>query len=135
MSAHWFSLLKEWMPSLRTHFVSLDLPESIEDPDLILQYRHRSMQVKSLEIIPLESIVRGCKLSSPSLCGVPNLEDLTGTALSEYQRSRTVHGIPMPAGLRDGDKLDRPLWTPSTKAEQGDKDENISPSQGSFLTG
>lgn len=134
MSAHWFSLLKEWMPSLRTHFVSLDLPESIGDPDLISRYRHRSMQVRRLEIIPLESIVRGCKVSSLNLFGVADLEDLTGSAFSEYQRSRTVHGIPMPAGLRDGDKFDRPLWTPSTKAEQGDKDENISPSQGSFLT-
>ena len=73
MSTHWFSLLKEWMPSLRTHFISLDLPESIEDPDLISQYRHRSMQVRRLEIIPLESIVRGCKVSCLNFCGVADI--------------------------------------------------------------
>jgi phosphoribosylaminoimidazole-succinocarboxamide synthase len=120
MSAHCFSLLKEWMPSLRTHFVSLDLPESVEDPNLILRYSHRSMQVISLDILPLESIVRG---------------DLTGSAYDEYQRSRTIHGIPLPEGLKESEKLEQPLWTPSTKAEQGDKDENISPSKAEEIVG
>jgi phosphoribosylaminoimidazole-succinocarboxamide synthase len=118
------------MPSLRTHFISLDLPESIKDPDLRSRYSHRSMQVRSLEVIPLESIVRGCRLASPSPCSLADLEDLTGSAFSEYQRSRTVHGIAMPAGLRESEKLEQPLWTPSTKAEKGENDENISPSRG-----
>ena len=74
MSVHWFSLLKEWMPSLRTHFISLDLPDCIEDPDLISQYSQRSMQVKSLEVVPLESIVRGCKISPRSLLGIADLK-------------------------------------------------------------
>ncbi len=134
MSAHWFSLLKAWMPSLRTHFVSLNLPKSIEDPDLILRYSHRSMQVISLDILPLESIVRGCMKSSLSPSSVADLEDLTGSAYDEYRRSRTIHGIPMPEGLRESEKLEQPLWTPSTKAEQGDKDENISPFKGLILT-
>ena len=132
MSVHWFSLLNDWMPSLQTHFLSLDLPKCIKDPDLVSQYSRRSMQVRSLEILPLESIVRGCKIFSPSLFGEADLEDLTGSAFSEYQQSRTVHGIPMPAGLRESEKFERPLWTPSTKAEQGEKDENINPLQGLF---
>lgn len=134
MSVHWFSLLKDWIPSLRTHFVSLALPTCIEDPELISQYSRRSMQVRSLEILPLESIVRGCKISSLSLFDVADLKDLTGSAFGEYQRSQTVHGIPMSAGLRESEKFERPLWTPSTKAEQGEKDENISPLQGLLLT-
>lgn len=93
------------------------------------------MQVRNLEIVPLESIVRGCKMSFLSLSSVADLKDLTGSAFNEYQRSGTVHGIPMPAGLRESEKFERPLWTPSTKAEQGEHDENISPSQGLFLAG
>ena len=120
LSAHWFSLLKGWMPSLSTHFISLELPESIRDPDVRSRYSHCSMQVRSLEVIPLESIVRGY---------------LTGSAFNEYQRSRTVHGIPVPAGLRESEKLEQPLWTPSTKAEQGENDENISPSKADEIVG
>ena len=73
------------------------------------------MQVRRYQILPLESIVRGY---------------ITGTAWNEYTTHGTVHGIPMPAGLREGERLQKPIWTPSTKAEAGRKDENISPEKG-----
>jgi phosphoribosylaminoimidazole-succinocarboxamide synthase len=55
---------------------------------------------------------------------------IKGSAWAEYKRSGTVHGIAMPEGLVESQKLDTPLFTPSTKAEQGDHDENISPEKG-----
>lgn len=70
------------------------------------------MQVRRYKIIPLESIVRGY---------------ITGSAWKEYQSHGTVHGIQMPNGLRESERLEKPIWTPSTKAEQGEHDENISP--------
>ena len=73
------------------------------------------MQVRRYQILPLESIVRGY---------------ITGSAWKEYTTQGTVHGIPMPAGLREGERLREPIWTPSTKAEAGQKDENISPEKG-----
>lgn len=52
-----------------------------------------------------------------------------GSGWKEYARYGTVHGIQMPSGLRESEKLERPLFTPSTKAEQGQHDENIHPDQ------
>lgn len=78
------------------------------------------MQVRRLRIIPIESIVRGY---------------ITGSGWSEYKKSGTVNGIALPAGLIEGQKLPSPLWTPSTKAELGDKDENISPAQARAIIG
>ena len=78
------------------------------------------MQVRKHPILPLESIVRGY---------------ITGSAWAEYQRSGTVHGIPMPPGLKESQKLERPIWTPSTKAEQGEHDENISPAKAREIVG
>lgn len=68
------------------------------------------MQVRRYSIVPLESIVRGY---------------ITGSAWNEYKKSGTVHGMPAPTGLQESQKLDEPLWTPSTKAEAGEHDENI----------
>lgn len=65
-------------------------------------------------MFPIESIVRVY---------------ITGTAWAEYSTSKTVSGIPLPAGLGYRQKLPTPLWTPSTKAEIGDKDENITQAQ------
>ena len=78
------------------------------------------MQVHRLPLVPLESIVRGY---------------LTGSAWAEYLRSGTVHGIPLPKGMKESQKLETPLWTPSTKAEQGEHDENISPQKASEIVG
>lgn len=74
------------------------------------------MQVRKLRILPIEAIVRGY---------------ITGSAWKEYQKSGTVHGIPVPAGLKESEAFPNgPIYTPSTKAEQGEHDENIHPDQG-----
>ena len=78
------------------------------------------MTVRRLKIFPLESIVRGY---------------ITGSGWAEYKRSGTVHGISMPSNLQESQKLETPLWTPSTKAELGDKDENITPDAARKLVG
>ncbi|KAF2208238.1 hypothetical protein CERZMDRAFT_49815 [Cercospora zeae-maydis SCOH1-5] len=110
LSAHWFSLISKHFPELKTHLKSTQLPASVP-LNLAPQLEKRSMQVKRVPVIPLESIVRGY---------------ITGSAWSEYKKSGTVHGMPAPAGLKESQKLEKPLWTPSTKAEQGEHDENIS---------
>lgn len=76
------------------------------------------MQVRKLKVFPIEAIVRGY---------------ITGSAWSEYQKSGTVHGIKVAEGLRESQAFpDGPIYTPSTKAEQGQHDENIHPDQGSI---
>ncbi|GAA4161354.1 phosphoribosylaminoimidazolesuccinocarboxamide synthase [Gryllotalpicola daejeonensis] len=71
----------------------------------------RSMLVKPLDMFPIECVVRGY---------------LTGSGWAEYQESQSVTGIPLPAGLRNGDRLPEPIFTPAWKAPQGEHDENIS---------
>ncbi|MBD4645593.1 phosphoribosylaminoimidazolesuccinocarboxamide synthase, partial [Xanthomonas citri pv. citri] len=66
--------------------------------------------VKRLDMFPVECIARGY---------------LTGSGLAEYRASGTVAGLPLPAGLVDGSRLDPPIFTPSAKAEVGEHDENI----------
>ena len=112
----------------------------------------RAMLVRKAKVVPLEAIVRGyitgasllpsggprrgaiffglCIVSSSSRCLSPPLCVLLGSGWSEYKKSGTVHGITLPAGLVESQKLPEPLFTPSTKAEQGAHDENISPAQG-----
>ena len=110
LSKYWFDLISSNLPDVRTHLISTSVPASIpSDTGAVLE--KRSMMVRRLPLVPLESIVRGY---------------ITGSAWAEYQRSGTVHGISMPAGLRESQKLEKPIWTPSTKAEQGEHDENIS---------
>ncbi|NNC12238.1 phosphoribosylaminoimidazolesuccinocarboxamide synthase [Planctomonas sp. JC2975] len=71
----------------------------------------RAMLVKPLDMYPIECVVRGY---------------LTGTGWLEYQKSQSVCGIPLPAGLQNGDRLPEPIFTPAFKAQQGEHDENIS---------
>ncbi|MEV8213121.1 phosphoribosylaminoimidazolesuccinocarboxamide synthase [Leifsonia sp. NPDC077715] len=71
----------------------------------------RSMLVKPLDMFPIECVVRGY---------------LTGSGWAEYQASQSVCGIPLPGGLRNGDRLPEPIYTPAWKAPQGEHDENIS---------
>lgn len=113
MSKFWFTYLPQKVPNLQTHFLTSTLPAPLSSsPVTSSSLQDRSMQVRRLRIIPIESIVRGY---------------ITGSGWSEYTKSSTVNSIPLPAGLVEGQKLPTPLWTPSTKAELGDKDENISP--------
>jgi phosphoribosylaminoimidazole-succinocarboxamide synthase len=98
LSLFWFRMLK-----VPNHFIS---QESVPS-----EFAGRAMVVKKLNILPLEAIIRGY---------------LTGSAYSEYIKTQTIHGIPMPPGLKLNEKLPKPLFTPSTKAEQG-HDENVHP--------
>ncbi|KAH7126891.1 phosphoribosylaminoimidazole-succinocarboxamide synthase [Dendryphion nanum] len=123
MSKYWFQYLQSKIPGLQTHFISDAFPSSLESSlpaEIVQSLRPRSMQVRRLEVLPIESIVRGY---------------ITGSGWAEYKKSQTVNGIPMPAGLIEGQKLEKPLWTPSTKAELGEKDENISPAKAAEIIG
>lgn len=114
MSIYWFNYLPTQVPGLKTHFLNNNLPAPLSSLPEAASLKDRSMQVRRLHILPIESIVRGY---------------ITGSGWSEYTKSGTVNGIALPKGLIEGQKLPTPLWTPSTKAEVGGKDENISPEQ------
>ncbi|CBF76889.1 hypothetical protein AN4739.2 [Aspergillus nidulans FGSC A4] len=116
----WFEILTAALPSLRTHFITLDLPPQIpESLHPVLQ--NRAMQVRKLRILPIEAIVRGY---------------ITGSAWNEYKKTGTVHGIPIKEGLRESEAFpDGPIYTPSTKAEQGEHDENIHPDKAVEIVG
>ena len=79
-------------------------------PEVPAELADRAMLVRRLDMLPIECVVRGY---------------LTGSGWAEYQASGTVCGIPLPGGLRDGDRLPEPLYTPAFKAPLGEHDENI----------
>jgi phosphoribosylaminoimidazole-succinocarboxamide synthase len=108
MSLFWFEKLKSVIPN---HFVSADVPDVVTDPEERETLSGRSMIVKKASPLPIEAVVRGY---------------LSGSAWREYCDSGRACGIDLPAGLRESDRLDRPVFTPATKAEQGLHDENIS---------
>ncbi|KAM5442503.1 Bifunctional purine biosynthetic protein ade1 [Microsporum ferrugineum] len=120
LTVYWLKFLTGALPSLRTHLVSVDIPAGV--PESAREYaKNRSLVVRRLKVFPVEAIVRGY---------------LAGSAWLEYQESGTVHGIPLPAGLVESDKIpDGPLFTPSTKAEQGGHDQNIHPDQAADIVG
>jgi phosphoribosylaminoimidazole-succinocarboxamide synthase len=109
LSLFWFDLLADVTAN---HLISTnvaDLPEQFTP--YAEELAGRFMLVKKATVFPVECIVRGY---------------LAGSGWAEYQRSGTVCGIPLPAGLVESDRLPEPIFTPSTKAEIGDHDENIS---------
>ncbi|XXH02375.1 hypothetical protein Hte_008750 [Hypoxylon texense] len=119
-SAHWFKILSEKVPGLKTHFLTTDVPPAVSAQEAQL-IKNRSMQVRKLKVFPLEAIVRGY---------------VTGSAWKEYKTSGTVHGTPLPAGLRECDAVPGgPIYTPSTKAPLGQHDENISKARAAELVG
>jgi phosphoribosylaminoimidazole-succinocarboxamide synthase len=101
-SQFWFDHLADVMPN---HLVATDVP------DLPEEWVGRVQLVKKAEMLPIECIVRG---------------RLTGSAWKEYKRDGTMHGEKLPEGLQESAELPEPVFTPSTKADQGDHDENIS---------
>lgn len=109
ISAFWFDKFAEIVPN---HLVSID---PADFPKEFAEYRDylagRAMLVKKAQTIPIECIVRGY---------------LTGSGKKTYDENGTVCGIQLPEGLTEASKLPEPLFTPSTKAEIGDHDENIS---------
>lgn len=106
MSRFWFDFTKDIVPN---HLVSTDVADM---PEFFrtAQFEGRSTLCKKLEMLPIECIVRGY---------------ITGSGWESYQKNGTVCGIPLPAGLTESQKLAEPLYTPSTKAELGLHDENI----------
>lgn len=130
ISIFWFHKLSTIIPN---HFVTANIDEM---PEEVRKYKGqldgRAMLVKKAQVVPLEAIVRGYLAGmSVSVMSVFIVSDaFVGSAWSEYKKSGTVHSIPMPEGLVEGQKFPQPIFTPSTKAEQGAHDENISPVQG-----
>ena len=107
MSKFWFDYTRDLLPN---HMLSVDvkeMPEFFQQP----QYEGRSMMCRKLTMLPVECIVRGY---------------ITGSGWASYQKTGKVCGIQLPEGLKESEKLPEPIYTPSTKAEIGDHDENIS---------
>ncbi len=107
MSRFWFDLTKDIIPNHMISVDTADMPEFFRTD----WFAGRSMKCRKLKMIPIECIVRGY---------------ITGSGWASYQKNGTVCGIELPAGLKECEKLPEPLYTPSTKAELGDHDENIS---------
>ena len=107
MSRFWFDYTKDVIPN---HMLSVDVNDM---PAFFRteEFRGRSMLCRKLTMIPVECIVRGY---------------ITGSGWESYKKNGTVCGIQLPEGLKECDKLPEPIYTPSTKAEIGDHDENIS---------
>lgn len=131
ISIFWFNKLEHIIP---THFVTANVDEM---PEEVWEYKDqlegRAMLVTKAKVIPLEAIVRGYLTGGQRdriVCLFLTPQFPVGSAWSEYRKSGTIHGIPMPSGLIESQKLPSPLFTPSTKAELGEHDENISPQQG-----
>ena len=107
MSKFCFDLTEDILPN---HMISVDVKDM---PEFFRQdkFDGNSMLCRKLEMLPIECIVRGY---------------ITGSGWASYQENGTVCGIKLPEGLKESDKLPEPIYTPSTKAEIGDHDENIS---------
>lgn len=99
MSLWWFDQLDDLVPN---HLLATDVPESV---------RGRAVVCQRLQMLPVECVARGY---------------LTGSGLLDYAATGEVCGVPLPSGLVDGSRLPHPIFTPATKAELGDHDENVS---------
>ncbi|EHI11998.1 phosphoribosylaminoimidazolesuccinocarboxamide synthase [Mycolicibacterium thermoresistibile] len=104
MSVFFFDLLE------REHGVANHLAGPADDPRIPGEVLGRALVVRELQMLPVECVARGY---------------LTGSGLIDYQKTGAVCGIPLPPGLVEASKFDEPLFTPATKAAQGDHDENI----------
>ena len=109
ISLFWFEKMQS---VIQNHIITADVSKM---PDVCQQYAReldqRSMLVKKTKPLPVECVVRGY---------------ISGSGWKSYQQNQEICGIKLPKGLKESDKLPEPIFTPSTKAEQGDHDENIS---------
>jgi phosphoribosylaminoimidazole-succinocarboxamide synthase len=124
ISVFWFDFLKD---DIKNHLIAstddeifAKLPKELSQPKYRDQLAKRSLLVRKHKLIPLEAIVRGY---------------ITGSAWKEYKKSGTVHGEPAIEGLQESEVFPTPIFTPSTKAEQGEHDENISAAQAAEIVG
>ena len=116
MAQFWFDKLGHICPNHLTG----QAPESVVAPDEVAQVQGRSMLVKRLKPLPVEAVVRGY---------------LAGSGWAEYQQNQSVCGVPLPAGLRNAQRLPEPIFTPAAKAAVGEHDENISFAQVEAMVG
>jgi phosphoribosylaminoimidazole-succinocarboxamide synthase len=112
ISEFWFSFTKDIIPN---HFITTDVnryPNECKEYSEIL--KNRSMLIKKAKVVPIECIVRGY---------------ITGSGWKDYKKTGEISGIKLNAGLKESEKFPDPIFTPSTKAEIGEHDENISAEQ------
>ena len=108
LSMWWFRQLADLVPN---HVITADVDRfPAELAPYKEELRGRSMLCRRLAMIPVECVARGY---------------LTGSGLAEYEKTGTANGVPLPPGLVDGSRLDRPIFTPAMKAEVGAHDENV----------
>jgi len=117
MSNFWFARMRATIPNQLT---DTPLENILKDPAERKQVEGRATLVKKLKPLPVEAIVRGY---------------IVGSGWKEYKTSGTVCGIRLPAGLKEADRLPEPIFTPSTKADIGQHDENISFDKAAELLG
>jgi len=117
LSEFWFNFTQDIIPN---HFITTDVnnypSECKEYADVL---RNRSMLIKKAKVVPIECIVRGY---------------ITGSGWKDYKKTSEISGIKLPKGLQESEKFSEPLFTPSTKAEIGEHDENISAEQAMKIT-
>ena len=106
MSRFWFEFTASVVPNHMLSTEGKDMPEFFQTEE----FAGKSMKCKKLTMLPIECIVRGY---------------ITGSGWESYQKDGTVCGIQLPEGLRESDQLPEPIYTPTTKADQGDQDEHI----------
>lgn len=108
LSYFWFDMMADIIPN---HLTETPLASVIDDAKIAAELKSRSMVVRRLQPLPIEAVVRGY---------------LIGSGWNDYQASGAVCGIALPAGLQQASRLPQTIFTPATKAEMGDHDENVS---------
>jgi phosphoribosylaminoimidazole-succinocarboxamide synthase len=119
ISKFWLKYLTSQIPTLKTHLLSAELPSKLPK-SVAVGIAPRTMTVRKLKVFPVEAIVRGY---------------ITGSAWSSYQKTGEVNGKVLPKGLQESQEFPEPIYTPSTKAELGQHDENISIEEAAKIVG
>lgn len=114
LSKFWFDFTKDIVPNHMLSVDNNDMPEFFQAPE----FQGNSMKCKKLTMLPMECIVRGY---------------ITGSGWESYKKTGEICGIKLPEGLQESQKLPEPIFTPSTKAEIGDHDMNISVEEGAAI--
>lgn len=108
LSNYWFQQTRSIIPN---HLSDIALDQFIQDKTLLDKLRYRAIVVRKLKRLPVEAVVRGY---------------IIGSGWKDYKQTGSLCGIALPPGLKLAEQLPQPIFTPSTKAEVGDHDENIS---------